>query len=83
MILGNASEVHRSTERARVIAALTAAGQPLTVREIMIDAEMPNRNAVDILLSKMAKDGEIVRVGRGRYHLSTQGQRTDRTERKI
>jgi hypothetical protein len=82
-ILGKASEVHRSTERARVIAALTAAGQPLTVREIMIDAEMQNRNAVDILLSKMAKDGEIVRVGRGRYHLSTKGNGTDRTERKI
>jgi AAA domain/Primase C terminal 2 (PriCT-2)/Bifunctional DNA primase/polymerase, N-terminal len=82
-ILGKASEVHRSTERARVIAALTGAGQPLSVRDIMIDAEMQNRNAVDILLSKMAKDGEIVRVGRGRYHLSTQGQRTDRTERKI
>jgi hypothetical protein len=72
-ILGKASEVHRSTERARVIAALTAAGQPLSVREIMVEAEMLNRNAVDILLSKMAKDGEIVRVGRGRYNLSSKG----------
>jgi hypothetical protein len=72
-MLGKASEVHRSSERARVIAALTAAGQPLSVREIMIDAEMENRNAVDILLGKMAKDGEIRRVGRGRYDLSTKG----------
>jgi hypothetical protein len=72
-ILGKAAEVHRSTERARVIAALTAAGQPLSVREIMMDAEMENRNAVDILLGKMAKDGEIKRVGRGRYYLSTEG----------
>jgi AAA domain/Primase C terminal 2 (PriCT-2) len=70
-MLGKASEVHRSSERARVITALKAAGQPLSVREIMIDAEMENRNAVDILLGKMAKDGEIKRVGRGRYDLST------------
>lgn len=81
-ILGAASEVLRSNERARVIAALKSAGQPLSVREIMADAEMQNRNATDILLGKMARDGEIVRVGRGRYDLSTQEQRTDRTERK-
>jgi hypothetical protein len=68
-ILGAASEVLRSNERARVITALKA-GQPLSVREIMADAEMPNRNATDILLCKMARDGEIVRVGRGRYDLS-------------
>ncbi|MGO9849678.1 MAG: AAA family ATPase [Methylocella sp.] len=70
-VLGVASEVLRSNERARVISAITAAGQPLSVREIMADAEMPNRNAVDILLGKMVRDGEIVRVGRGRYDLST------------
>ncbi len=69
-ILGAASEVFRSNERARVISALKAAGQPLSVREIMADAEMQNRNAADILLGKMARDGEIVRVGRGRYDLS-------------
>jgi hypothetical protein len=82
-ILGVASEVLRSNERARVIAALTAAGQPLSIREIMADAEMQNRNATDILLGKMVRDGEIARVGRGRYDLSPEGKRTDRTERKI
>jgi hypothetical protein len=71
-ILGKASEVQRSTERARVIAALKAAGEPLSVRDIMIEAEMKNRNAVDILLGKMAKDGEIVRVKRGQYGLPTE-----------
>ena len=70
-ILGAASELLRSNERARVISVLKAAGQPLSVREIMADAEMQNRNAVDILLGKMARDGEIMRVGRGRYDLST------------
>jgi len=69
-ILGAASEVHRSNERARVFAALNAAGQPLSAKEIMIAADMRNRNATDILLGKMAKDGEIQRVGRGRYDLS-------------
>ena len=70
LILGAASEVNRSNERARVIAALKTAGQPLSNKEIMIDAEMRNRNAADILLGKMVKDGEILRVGRGRYDLS-------------
>lgn len=70
-ILGGASEVLRSIDRARVISAITAAGQALSVREIMADAEMPNRNAIDILLGKMVRDGEIVRVGRGRYDLSS------------
>jgi len=68
-ILGRASEVLRSNERARVIAALREAGQPLTVGAIMIEAELVTRNAADILLSKMAKDGEIVRVKKGTYGL--------------
>jgi hypothetical protein len=72
-ILGKAAEVQRSTERGRVIAALKAAGQSLSVQQIMMEAEMSNRNAVDILLGKMAKDGEIVRVARGRYNLSGKG----------
>jgi RecA-family ATPase len=80
-ILGAASEVLRSNERARVISALKTAGQPLTVREILVDAEMQSRNATDILLGKMVRDAEIVRVGRGRYDLSP-NHRTDRTERK-
>ena len=80
-ILGAASEVLRSNERARIIFALRAAGKPLSVREIMIDAEMQSRNAMDILLGKMARDGEIRRVERGRYDLSP-NHRTDQTERK-
>jgi RecA-family ATPase len=72
-ILGAASEVHRSNERARVISVLKAAGQPLSTKEIMIHAEMQSRNAVDILLFKMVNDGKIRRVARGRYDLSTKG----------
>jgi AAA domain/Primase C terminal 2 (PriCT-2) len=68
-ILGAASEVHRSSERARVIAALREARHPLSVREIMIEAEMRNRTATDTLLSKMVKAGEIERAAKGRYCL--------------
>jgi len=68
--LGNASEVLRSNERARVVGAIKSAGRPLSVREIMADSDMQSRNATDILLSKMVRDGEVIRVGRGRYDLS-------------
>jgi RecA-family ATPase len=69
VILGKAAEVQRSSERARVIAVLEAAGQPLSPKEIMMEAGMPNRNAIDLLLFKMARDGEVERVMRGRYNL--------------
>ena len=38
-------------------------------KELMLDAELRNRNAADILLHKMVKDGEIVRAERGLYGL--------------
>jgi hypothetical protein len=69
-LLGPASEVHRSSQRSRVIAALEAAGQALSVQEIMADTDVKNRNAIDLLLRKMVKDGEIERVGRGQYTVS-------------
>jgi hypothetical protein len=69
-LLGAASEVQRSAQRSRVIAVLKAAGKALSTKEIMSDAEMENRNAIDLLLRKMVKDDEIERVGRGRYALS-------------
>jgi RecA-family ATPase len=71
-LLGAASEVHRSNLRSRVIAALKAAGQPLSTKEIMSAAEMENRNAIDLLLRKMVKDDEIERVARGRYALAAE-----------
>jgi hypothetical protein len=68
-ILGAAGEVHRSNERRRIIEALTGASEGLGVREIMSLAELRSRGAVDVLLSKMAKAGEIERSGRGSYRL--------------
>jgi AAA domain/RepB DNA-primase from phage plasmid len=74
-ILGEASVVHRSAERSQVIAALTEAGGPLLVGEIMTETGH-KRNAADLLLGRMAKEGEIVRVERGRYGLPGQAPST-------
>ena len=82
-ILGAASEVLRSNERARIISVLKAAGQPLSVGEIMADADMQNRNAADILLGKMTRDGEIARVGRGRYDLSSKNNGQIRQKERL
>jgi hypothetical protein len=71
-ILGPAAEVHRSDERRRVIDALANAGEPLSVKEIMAAAEIKSRNAIDLLLSRMGADGEVVRVRKGVYDLSDQ-----------
>jgi hypothetical protein len=68
-ILGAAAEVHRSAERKRVLAALEGASGGLGVSEIVAAAGLPNRNAADALLFKMAVDGEIERVKRGLYGL--------------
>ena len=65
-ILGNAAEVHRSNERGRILAALEEATEPVTPQEIMASTGMP-RNNVDQLLFKMGQDGEVVKVGRGKY----------------
>jgi hypothetical protein len=67
-VLGEASEVRRSTERQRVIAALAEAGRPLSVSEIMMETNL-KRNAADLLLGRMVKDGELKRVGCGKYGL--------------
>jgi hypothetical protein len=75
ILLGGAAEVQRSLERERIIAALQAGSEPLSVQDLMIQAEMRNRNATDILLSRLAKEGAVVRVGRGKYALpKTNGQ---------
>lgn len=85
-IIGAASDVHRSNERAHVVTALKNSGKPLATKEIMFEVGQDNRNAIDVLLYKMAKDGEIERSGRGRYQLPTKeaGQigQTERLDNK-
>jgi hypothetical protein len=68
-ILGTAADVFRSDERKRVLAVLKDAG-PLPPKDIQFMAELRNRNATDILLHKMVRNGEIVRTKKGRYDLS-------------
>jgi hypothetical protein len=68
-VLGEAAEVHRSGERSRVLVALANLPDGLTISEIQIAAELGSRPATDVLLSRMVRDGEIVRSDRGRYSL--------------
>jgi AAA domain len=67
-ILGAASEVYVSSERATVLEALKSAGEGgLSVRELMAATETENRNAMDKLLLKMVGEGRLVRPKRGVY----------------
>jgi hypothetical protein len=68
-MLGEAAEIYKTKERAKVIAALKASpkGEPMKVAEIIIAAGIESRNAADTILHRMVEDGEIVRPGRGLY----------------
>jgi hypothetical protein len=68
-IVGEAAEVLRSAERSRVLRVLRDAPSGLSTSEIASVAELRNRNAADLLLSRMAADGLIERVKRGLYAL--------------
>jgi hypothetical protein len=65
-VLGNAAEVHVSEQRAKIIAALEEAAQPMRI-SALIEATGMKRNPIEVLLGRMAKDGEIQRVGKGLY----------------
>lgn len=65
--LGQAAEVRRTDERAAILSVLSEADEPISPKEIMIAAGLNNRNALDLLLHKMTKAGEVQKVGRGRY----------------
>jgi hypothetical protein len=82
-ILGAAGEVHRSNERSRIIEALTGASDGLRVTEIKALAEFSRRGAVDVLLSKMVKAGEIERLGRGLYGLPSDAGKIGEKERSL
>lgn len=70
-ILGEATEIRVSSERAAILQALAGAGPDgLAVSEIMAATGRNNRNATDRLLFKMKEAGEVVRVKRGVYSTS-------------
>jgi AAA domain len=65
-VLGNAVEVHVSEQRAKIMAALKEPGEPMGIGAL-IEATSMKRNPLDVLLGRMAKEGEIRRVGTGTY----------------
>jgi RecA-family ATPase len=65
-ILGDATEIRRSTTRKSILEVLAEATTVLNPQEISAATGI-NRNAVDQRLYKMVKDGEAVQVGRGLY----------------
>jgi hypothetical protein len=65
-ILGEASEIHRSNERGKILEVLDKADELLTPNTIAISANMVPNN-VWRLLGKMVEDGQVMKVGRGRY----------------
>ena len=65
-ILGDASEIHLSNERGKILAILEKADELLTPQAIAVSANMAPNN-VWRLLGKMVEDGQVVKLGRGRY----------------
>jgi hypothetical protein len=68
-LLGAAAEVRRSDERTVILDALRDSPEPMSPKDIMLAAGLENRNALDIMLFKMTKAGEIERAGRGSHYL--------------
>jgi hypothetical protein len=53
----------------------------MSVAEIMVATERTDRNAVDQILFKMSRDGDIRRVRRGVYALPQDAGKIDKKER--
>lgn len=68
-MLGAAADVRRSDERTVILDALRDSPEPMSPKDIMLAAGLENRNALDIMLFKMTKAGEIEKAGRGSYYL--------------
>jgi hypothetical protein len=66
-ILGDASEVHLSNQRGKILILLEKADELLTPQEIAIGANMVPNN-VWRLLGKMVEDGQVMKANRGRYY---------------
>jgi hypothetical protein len=65
-VLGEASEVVQSAARAAILAALIDAREPMAPAEIADLTGMPSPSTRRTL-TRMAKDGDIIRVVRGRF----------------
>jgi hypothetical protein len=79
--LGDAQQVQSSNQRAAIIEVLSSASEEgLHISEIMAATERTDRNAVDQLLHKMHRDGELVRVKRGQYSMPGKNGKKERSE---
>lgn len=67
-ILGDAGRVQRSDQRQAILDVLAEAGEPVGPTDIGAAADMQVGN-VRKLLFYMARDGQVEKVGRGRYQL--------------
>jgi phage/plasmid primase-like uncharacterized protein len=68
VMLGDAADVLRSETQAAVLDVLKRAEKDgMTVADILDEVEFPSRNAAQQALRRMADDGNIVRLKRGRY----------------
>lgn len=65
-ITGDAAKVRMTTERTAILSALEDATEAMSPGELSIACMVP-RNNIDQLLFKMAKAGEVLKAGRGRY----------------
>jgi AAA domain/IclR helix-turn-helix domain len=65
-VAGDASDLRRSTERAKVLDAIKEAGEPVGPNTIAGMVGM-KAGSVRMLLQKLAKEGVIERVGYGKY----------------
>jgi hypothetical protein len=82
-ILGNASDVHRSNERGKILSALEEASEPMSPQDIAIGTGMSPNNVWQ-LLHKMAQDGEVTKLSRGKYrHPDRAIQPTDKDDKSV
>jgi AAA domain len=65
-ILGKAAEVHVSEQRAKILVVLKEANSPLSI-PALIEATGMKRNSLELLLGRMAKERDILRVAKGYY----------------
>src|SRR5262249_51214474 len=65
-ILGEAEEVHRSETRRKIVTALNEASSPMGPKDIAAQSDISETLAKKTL-SRMLKDGEIIKVSRGEY----------------
>lgn len=65
-VLGEAEDVRRSTERGKILEFLSDADEPERTTAIMAATGM-SRSAIDTLLHRMAKAGEVIKADRGLY----------------